>query len=185
MSHPNLLNIDSTALVVIDVQEAFRNAIPDFSTVASRISTAVRGFQLLGVPVLVTEQYPKGLGPTAEEITFVLPDDHFAIEKTAFSSCGASAFVDRLKVLGTKQLVVCGLETHICVSQTAHDLLDRGFQVQVLTECVCSRFSYNRKAGLAKMKASGVIPSSVEMALFELMRDSKHDKFKEIQELIK
>jgi nicotinamidase-related amidase len=185
MPHPNLLNIDSTVLVVVDVQEAFRNVIPDFSTVASRISTAVRGFQVLDVPVIVTEQYPKGLGPTAEEITFVLPDDHAAIEKTAFSSCGASAFVDSLKELGTKQVVLCGLETHICVSQTAHDLLDRGFQVHVLTDCVCSRFEYNRDAGLAKMRGSGVIPASVEMALFELMRDSKHDKFKEIQDLIK
>src|SRR5438128_658919 len=101
MAHPALLNKEQTALIVIDVQEAFRSVIPEFATVASRISTAVRGFQIMGVPVLVTEQYPKGLGPTAEEITFVLPDDHAAFEKTAFSSCGAAPFVDRLKDLGT------------------------------------------------------------------------------------
>ena len=185
MSHPNLLTRGQTALVVVDVQEAFRSVIPEFATVASRISTAVCGFQVLDVPVLVTEQYPKGLGPTAEEIKFVLPDDHVAFEKTAFSSCGAAAFVARLEELGTKQVVICGLETHICVSQTAHDLLDRGFQVHVLTDCVCSRFEYNKAAGLAKMQQSGVVPSSVEMALFEVMRDSRHEQFKEIQALIK
>jgi len=185
MSHPNLLANGQTALVVIDVQEAFRSVIPEFATVASRISTAVRGCQVLGLPVLVTEQYPKGLGPTAEEISFVLPDDHSAFEKTAFSSCGAAPFVGRLEEVGAKQVVICGLETHICVSQTAHDLLDRGFQVHFLMDCVCSRFEYNKAAGLAKMQHSGVIPSSVEMALFEMMRDSKNANFREIQALIK
>lgn len=185
MTHPSLLLNGQTALVVIDVQEAFRSVIPEFATVASRISTAVRGFQILGAPVLVTEQYPKGLGPTAEEIKFVFADDQEIFEKTAFSSCGAAPFVARLKALKMKQVVVSGLETHICVSQTTHDLLDRGFQVHVLTDCVCSRFEYNKAAGLAKMQQSGAIPSSVEMAVFELMRDSRHERFKEIQALIK
>src|SRR4051794_29021800 len=134
MSHPDLLRKEDTALIVIDVQEVFRSVIPEFSTVASRISNAVRGFQVLDVPVLVTEQYPKGLGPTAEEVKFVLPDGHQAFEKTAFSSCGAAPFVTRLTELGTKQVVICGLETHICVNQTAHDLLDIGFHVHVLTD---------------------------------------------------
>jgi nicotinamidase-related amidase len=185
MPHPNLLINGQTTLVVVDVQEAFRSVIPEFATVASRISTAVRGFQVLDAPVLVTEQYPKGLGPTAEEIKFVLSEDQEIFEKTAFSSCGADPFVSRLEELGTKQVVICGLETHICVSQTAHDLLDGGFQVHILTDCVCSRFEYNKSAGLAKMQQSGAIPSSVEMALFELMRDSRHEQFKEIQSLIK
>jgi nicotinamidase-related amidase len=185
MPHPDLLVNGQTALVVVDVQEAFRSVIPEFATVASRISTAIRGFQILGAPVLVTEQYPRGLGPTAEEIKFVLPDDQELFEKTAFSSCGAEPFVAKLEGIGTKQVLICGLETHICVSQTAHDLLYRGYQVHVLTDCVCSRFEYNKAAGLAKMTQSGAIPSSVEMALFELMRDSNNAAFKEIQSLIK
>lgn len=185
MSHSSILKIKKAALLVVDVQEAFRGAIPEFASVASRASMAVRGFQILGVPVLVTEQYPKGLGPTAEEIRLALPDDFESFEKTAFSSCGADAFVKQLKKLNTKQIVICGLETHICVSQTAHDLLDRGFQVHVLTDAVCSRFDQDKRAGLAKLKQSGVIPSSMEMALFELLRDAKHEKFKEIQNLIK
>lgn len=183
--HPNILRSDAAALIVIDVQEAFRHVIPDFETVAVKVSAAVRGFLTLELPVLVTEQYPKGLGHTAEEIRLVLPDDCEIFEKTAFSSCGADAFVARLGELGIKQTVLCGLETHVCVNQTAHDLLDRGFQVHLLTDAVCSRSDENKAAGLEKMRVGGVIASSVEMALFELMRDAKHDKFKEIQALIK
>ena len=185
MPHPNILDLKSTALVVVDIQEGFRNAIPDFALIASRASTVVRGFQILGLPVIVTEQYPKGLGSTAEEIQFVLPDDFEVFEKTTFSSCGTERFSTRLEQLGVNQVVICGLETHVCVSQTAHDLLDRGYQVHILTDCVCSRFEYNKLAGLAKMQHSGAIPSSIEMALFELMRDSKHQQFKEIQGLFK
>ena len=185
MPHPNLLDSKRSALIVIDVQEGFRNAIPDFDLVASRIAVAVRGFQILNVPVLVTEQYPKGLGATAVEIKEAFLDAFEPIEKTAFSSCGADGFVSKLEELGVEQAVLCGLETHVCVNQTAHDLLDRGFQVHLLTDCVCSRIEHHKKAGLAKMKLSGVIPSSIEMALFELMRDAKHEQFKAIQNLIK
>lgn len=185
MSHPYILESSKTALVVVDIQEAFRNVVPDFAVVASRASIAVRGFQILGAPVIVTEQYPKGLGHTAEEIHLVLPDGFEVIEKTAFSSCGSEEFVTQMNTLGIKQVVLCGLETHICVSQTAHDLLDLGLKVHLLTDCVCSRFEYDKQAGLAKMLSSGVIMSSIEMALFELMRDAKHEQFKEIQALIR
>ena len=185
MTHPKILDKAATAVVVVDIQEAFRNAIPDFALVASRVSMAVRGFQILGVPVLVTEQYPKGLGKTAEEIQLVLNEDTMVIEKTAFSACEAGEFVAHLDRLKTRQVVLCGLETHICVSQTAHDLLERGFDVHVLIECVCSRFEHDKQAGLAKMRQSGVVPSSMEMAFFELMRDSRDEQFKEIQELIR
>lgn len=183
--HPNLLDSSKAALVVIDIQDGFRDAIPDFPILASRASTAVQGFLALGLPVLVTEQYPKGLGHTAEEIRLGLPDDFEIVQKTAFSSCGASQFVDMLNELQVTQILICGLETHVCVSQTAHDLLDRGFQVHILSDCVSSRFEYNRVAGMSKMIQSGVIESSIEMAFFELLRDAKHDQFKEIQALIK
>ncbi len=185
MAHPNLLDRKSTALVVIDVQEAFRNVIPQFEQIAVRISTALRGFHILEVPIIVTEQYPKGLGPTVEEITLSLPEGNVPLEKRAFSACGAGPFMKMLEEFDVSQIVICGIETHVCVSQTAHDLLDAGFDVQVLTNCVASRFDHDREAGLSKMYGSGVDPSSVEMALFELMRDSSHEKFKEIQALIK
>lgn len=184
MPHPQILDQSKAVLVVVDVQEAFRSVINDFAMIASSISTAVRGFQILDVPIFVTEQYPKGLGRTAEEIQLVLPDDFEVIEKTAFSSCGSDLFLEKLSAANAKQIILCGLETHVCVNQTAHDLLDRGFDVHLLTDCVGSRFEQDKKAGIAKMNSSGVVTSSMEMALFELMRDAKHEKFKEIQALI-
>jgi nicotinamidase-related amidase len=185
MAHPNILDRKSTALIVIDVQEAFRNVIPQFENIAVRISTAVRGFQILDVPVIVTEQYPKGLGPTVEEIVLSLPENAERIEKKAFSACGSTSFKKSLDELEVSQVVVCGVEAHVCVNQTAHDLLADDYDVHVLTDCVASRFDHDREAGLSKMYGSGVNPSSVEMALFELMRNSGHEKFKEIQALIK
>ncbi len=185
MTHRNILEKNKTALVVIDMQEAFRASIGDFGVIASRIARAVQGFQILETPIIVTEQYPKGLGRTAPEILDVLPENFQIIEKTAFSSCGSQAFLDNLAELGAKQIILCGIETHICVNQTAHDLLEKGFEVHLLQDCVASRFEYNKLAGLRKMKMSGVVPSSVEMSLFELMRDSKHEQFKAIQKLIK
>lgn len=185
MAHPKILDAKTAALVVVDIQEGFRNAIPDFGVIASRASIAVRGSQVLGIPVFVTEQYPRGLGHTAREIQTVLPDDFEIFEKTAFSSCGAAPFVAKLDEYGVKQVVLCGLETHVCVNQTAHDLLERGFDVHLLMDCVCSRSEQDKAAGLAKMQMSGVVPSSIEMALFEFMRDAKHEHFKEIQALIK
>lgn len=171
--------------MVVDMQEAFRSAIADFSLIASRISMAVRGFRALDIPILVTEQYPKGLGHTAEEISLVLPDGLEIIEKIPFSCCGENAFVERLKDLGIKQVAICGIEAHVCVNQTVHDLLELGFDVHLLTDCIGSRFRYDHEAGLAKMLATGAVGSSVEMALFEMMRDFRHPKFREIQEIIK
>lgn len=184
MAHPKMLDITQTALIVVDIQEAFRGAISDFPQLAAKTSIIVRGFLALGLPIIVTEQYPKGLGRTAEEILFALPDDFAVVEKTTFSSCGSAAFVETLRQSGASQVVLCGLETHICVNQTAHDLLSENFEVHLLTDAVASRYKEDKEAGLKKMLANGAIPSSVEMALFELLRDSKHEKFKEIQALI-
>ena len=185
MPHPKLLDSSKTALVVVDVQEAFRSPIPDFAEITGNISTAVRGCGILGIPVVVTEQYPKGLGRTAEEILLVLPDDCEPIEKTTFSSCGAGAFIGALRRFGAEQVVICGIEAHVCVNQTGHDLLNEGFEVHLLTDCVSSRFEHDKAAAVAKMQSSGVVPSSTEMMLFERMRDARHDKFKEIQQIIK
>ncbi len=185
MSHPKLLDPTNSALIIIDVQEAFRSVIPDFEEIAPRIATAVNGFGILGVPILVTEQYPKGLGHTAAEIALSLPDSCPIFEKTTFSSCGSAEFSKKLDELDVNQVLLCGIETHVCVSQTAHDLIDAGFEVHILTDCVSSRFAHDKEAGLSKMYASGAEPSSVEMALFELMRDSTHEKFREIQAFIK
>lgn len=175
------LDISSCTLVIVDVQEAFRSAIPDFALIASRIALAGRAFAVLGVPILVTEQYPQGLGRTAEEIVLSVPDSTEYIEKSTFSAIGSGDFASKL----SEQIILCGVETHICVMQTALDLIRQGIEVHLLTDCIASRFEHDKEAGLARMSAAGVVSSSVEMALFELMRDSKHEKFKEIQSLIK
>jgi len=185
MPHPKVLDISKIGLLVVDVQEAFRAVINDFDEMAVRIAKIIRGFQVLDRPVIVTEQYSKGLGHTAEEIRSVLTSDFECVEKSAFSACRASGFENRLKHVGIEQVVLCGLETHVCVNQTAHDLLELGFDVHLLTDCVASRSQDNKQTGLSKMFASGVVHSSVEMALFEMMSDSKHEKFREVQSLIK
>jgi nicotinamidase-related amidase len=185
MRHENTLDRRQAALVVIDMQESFRRAVPDFAEVAARVALVAHAVTLLGLPLVVTEQYPKGLGRTASEIRAVLPEGLEPIEKTAFSSCGAQEFVARLEETGARQVLVCGIEAHVCVNQTAHDLLARGIQVHILTDCVSSRTAQNREVGLAKMFRSGALPSSTELALFELLRDARHEQFKAIQKLIK
>ena len=185
MRHENTLDARQTALVIIDMQEGFRASISDFAETSVRIALVAHAAQLLGVPVVVTEQYPKGLGHTAGEIRAVLPPSLEPVEKTAFSSCGAQAFTGELERVRARQILVCGIEAHVCVNQTTHDLLARGLQVHLLTECITARAAHNRQAGLAKMQQSGALPSSIEMALFELMRDARHEQFKAAQKLIK
>ena len=182
MPHPDLIS-DNAALLIVDMQEAFRTPIGNFSVIAGNIARAAAGFGILGLKVLVTEQYPAGLGPTAEEIRYTLPESAAIIEKTAFSSFAEPNI--RAALDGVRDVILGGVETHVCVNQTAHHLLESGFKVHILHDCVGSRFEHDRAAGLAKMTASGAVPCSVEMALFELMRDSRHPSFREVQSLIK
>jgi nicotinamidase-related amidase len=182
--HEHILKLEDSAFLIIDVQEAFRQSI-DFAPLTRSIASFVQGAKLLSLPIIVTEQYPKGLGHTVEEIARVLPADFDLVEKTAFSSCGSMAFVEKLQMLNRRQIIVAGIEAHICVNQTVHDLLAQGYQVHLLADCIASRAEQNKQIALAKMQQSGAIPSSVEMALFEIMRDAKHGEFKAIQKIIK
>jgi nicotinamidase-related amidase len=181
--HFNLLDVSNTAVVVVDLQEAFAAAIPDFGTLANRAATMVRGARELSLPIVITEQVPSKLGPTVDVVRAAVAPGQVVFDKTTFSSCGASGFVQQLA--GRKQVLVCGIEAHICVNQTAHDLLALGCQVHVLTDAVGSRAARDREAGLSKMFHSGAVPSSVEMALFELLRDAKHECFRGFQKLVK
>ena len=182
--HENTLVHSSTAFVIIDMQEAFRDKIKDFTAIANRISVMTQAAKLLNVPTLVTEQYPKGLGFTAEEIKAALPVEVEIIEKTTFSSCGVQPFRSQLERTRARQVLVSGIEAHVCVNQTVHDLLASGYQVHILTDCISSRDGENKRTALSKMQMSGAIPSSLEMALFELMRDAKHEQFRLIQKMI-
>ena len=185
MRHQNTLDATQTALVIIDMQEAFRGKIFDFAEVAVRIALVAHAAQRLNLPIIVTEQYPRGLGQTAGEIKAVLPAGFEAIEKTAFSSCGEQEFVARLEEARALHVLVCGIEAHVCVNQTTHDLLAQGYNVHLLTDCISARAAHNKQLAFAKMQQSGALLTSTEMALFELVRDAKHEQFKAIQKLIK
>ncbi len=185
MQHPNTLTLTGAVLAIIDMQEAFRGKIADFTETAERIATVVQAGKLLNLPIIVTEQYPKGLLNTAAEIKAVLPSSVEIIEKTTFSSCGVLPFQNQLDLFGAKQVLIAGIEAHICVNQTVHDLLAREFKVHLLSDCITARSPINKHVAIAKMQKSGALPSSVEMALFELMRDARHEQFRAIQNLIK
>jgi nicotinamidase-related amidase len=176
---PRILDRDRTALVVIDVQEAFAKAVERFADVARQTAILARGAHALGLPVLVTEQYPQGLGETVEEVRGALGDVR-RLPKAVFSAARAEGF----DLAGCDQALVCGVETHVCVSQTAHDLLAGGVEVHVAADAVSSRTAANRELGLRKMEKSGAIVTSVETALFELLGGAGSDEFKAIQKLV-
>ena len=175
------LDPERAVLVVIDVQEAFRTALPAFGDVADASATLVQGAAEIGIPILVTEQYPKGLGSTVPEVADHLPEGTAPLEKVRFSAAEAEGF----DVGDRDQALVCGIETHVCVNQTVLDLLDEDVEVHVATDAVGSRTDANRKAGLAKMESAGAILTSVEMALFELLGGSDAEAFKKVQALVK
>ena len=175
-----LLDRSRAALVVVDVQEAFRPAVGEFEAVARNAGVLVQGARALDLPVVVTEQYPQGLGRTVPEVAEHL-DGLRPLEKVVFSACRADGF----DLGGRDQALVCGIETHVCVSQTVHDLLDAGLEVHVATDAVSSRSAANRRVGLAKMERAGAVLSSVETALFELLGAAGSDEFKMIQKLVK
>ncbi len=174
------LKPDRTTLVIVDVQEGFRRAIPDFERVAKATATLIEGAEVLGVPIVITEQYPKGLGETASEVAEQLPEGTEPLEKVRFSAAEADGF----DLGGRDQALVCGIETHVCVSQTAIDLLEADVEVQVPLDGVGSRTEENKRVGLHKMERAGAILTSVEAALFELLGGAGTDEFKRVQKLI-
>jgi len=184
MRHQALLDRKRAALAVIDVQEAFSKIIPDFDETASRIALMVEACNLLNLPIIATEQYPKGLGRTAHVIAEHFPEGAPPIEKLSFSACGAQEFDTRLRERHVEQVMLCGIEAHICVSQTAHDLLQNGYQVHLLSDAVSTRLARNREVAINKMARAGAIVSSVEMALFELC-PAGTPEFKQMQALVK
>jgi len=174
------LERERAALVVVDVQEAFRKAVPDFDEVASAVGTLVQGAVAIGVPVIVTEQYPKGLGRTVSEVAEHLPEGTEPVEKVRFSAAEAEGF----DLGGRDQAIVCGIEAHVCVNQTTLDLLGRGVEVQVVSDAVGSRTAENRDLGLRRAERAGAGLTSVEMALFELLGGSDAEEFKVVQGLV-
>jgi nicotinamidase-related amidase len=168
------------ALVVIDVQEGFRKAVPSFDQVAQATAALVKGARAVGIPIVLTEQYPKGLGRTVPEIAEELPEGLTPIEKVCFSAPEAEGF----DLAGREQALVCGIEAHVCVNQTALDLLDQGVEVHVARDAVGSRFAENREIGLTRAERAGAVITSVETALFELVGRAGTDEFKRVQRAV-
>ena len=173
-----LLERERTAVVVVDVQEGFRS-YETFDALAAACGRLVEGARILGVPVIATAQYPKGLGPVVPEVG--LAGDEQPVEKTVFSAVRADGF----DLGGRDQAVVCGIEAHICVSQTVHDLLSQGVEVHVARDAVGSRKPADLEVGLSKMERAGAVASSVETALFELCERAGTPEFKAVQQVIK
>ncbi|MDP9345925.1 MAG: isochorismatase family protein [Actinomycetota bacterium] len=176
MSAGRLLARSRAALVVIDMQEGFRS-YETFAATAAACGRLVAGARILEVPVRATEQYPKGLGPTVPEIGL---NGIEPIAKTVFSACRAEGF----DLAGCDQVLVCGIETHVCVSQTVHDLLEDGREVHVAVDAVGSRHAIDREYGLRKMDGSGAILTTVEAALLELCGEAGTPEFKAVQKVI-
>jgi nicotinamidase-related amidase len=175
-----MLDRDSAVVVVVDVQEGFRPAVLDFESVIRNVGRLVQGARALGVPVRATEQYPKGLGHTVAEVAEHL-DGVEPIEKTTFSGARADGF----DLGGRTQAIVCGIESHVCVWQTASDLLERGIEVHVVRDAVTSPTEANRDLGIELIERAGGAPASVETVLFELLGAAGSDEFKTVQRLIK
>ncbi|MBD3392057.1 MAG: isochorismatase family protein [Chitinivibrionales bacterium] len=184
MTHRNVLRPDTACLLVIDMQEKFAPAIQSFDAVAGSAAKLMTACRALGVPVIATEQYPRGLGRTIAPIRDLL-GGNAPLEKTAFSCTGAEGFAERLQETGADTVVVCGIETHVCVNQTVHALLDQGLCVHVVADAVGSRHAGDHDVALRKMDLAGAVLATVEMSLFELLGDAGHERFREIQKLVK
>jgi len=155
----------------------------DKERLVANIVKLIKFAKIMNIPIVLSEQYPKGLGPTVKEIKEVLPDVS-PIEKTAFGCFGSEEFKERLSEIGASTLIVTGMETHVCISQTVLEAVDN-FKVHVISDAVSSRTKESWQTGLERMRDAGAIITSTEMAMYELMKDAKIREFKEVSDLLK
>jgi nicotinamidase-related amidase len=173
-----------TGLLVVDIQDRLLPAIHEKERMVQNTIRLAQGAGVLKIPVFVTEQYRKGLGATAPEVAAAIPG--FApIEKTAFSACGAEGLRSAMASHNVQQVLVCGIESHVCVLQTCLDLLEAGLRPFVVADAVSSRTSENCRLGLQRMHDAGAVIASTEMVLFELLGRSGTEEFKAILPLVK
>ena len=177
------LDPDRTALLVIDLQKKLLPAIDQAPALLRRAGRLIDGFRAMRLPVLLTEQYPKGLGPTASPILKHVGAPAVHVEKLRFSAC-VDAVMNGLAERGVRSVVVCGVEAHVCVQQTVLDLIDAGYVTAVALDAVGSRRASDRDAAVLRMTGAGALPATVESVLFELTRDAGSDRFKLIRPII-
>lgn len=182
MPHPTRLDPATSAILVVDVQEKLMPKILGADRILRNISFLLDAAPLLGVEVFATEQYPKGLGPTVAELAERLPARP---EKLTFSCCGVPELTGRLKEQARRQIVVVGIEAHVCVLNTVLDLLADGFQVHVAADAVGSRYELDMQTALRRLEGAGAVPTTVETAVFEWTAGAAHPNFKKISALVR
>ena len=177
---------ENTQAMVIDVQERLTPHILEHEKIVSKIVTLIKGLQALDIPIMLNEQYKKGLGETLPEINEVLEGSNVkGFEKVTFSACDNDDAWNHLAQQNRSIVILCGVETHVCVLQTALDLLDNGMQPVIIGDAVGSRFPYDKKQAIRRIRRAGGVITTVETILFELCRSSKDPAFKTISNLIK
>jgi nicotinamidase-related amidase len=179
-----MLNLQETALVIIDVQGKLAQLMYEKERLFENLRKVIKGARVLGIPIIWLEQNPEGLGPTIPEVASLL-NDMRPISKFSFSCCGDDRFVNALNLLNRKQVLLAGIEAHVCVYQTAADLVALGYEVQIVTDAVSSRTRENKEIGLQKTHEVGASLTSTETALFELLKTAKADRFKEVARIVK
>ncbi len=178
-----MLTSANSVLLIVDLQGKLAQLMTDRETLFANVVRMIRGAQALAVPILWVEQVPSKLGPTIPEVAQLLPALE-PIAKTSFSCAREPAFIAALEQLGRKQVLLVGIEAHICVYQSAADLLAAGYHVEVVEDAVSSRIASDKGVALRKMRSLGISLSSAEMALFELMGDAGHPAFRDVQALL-
>jgi nicotinamidase-related amidase len=176
----------NSVLVLIDIQERLAAAMANGvrERLIAQVSILLNAAKVLSVPVIVTEQYPKGLGPTELELKSLLSEAVPIIEKTSFSSVKADGFLEAITDTKRTQIILTGMETHICIVQSALDLQQQGYQVFVVEDAVSSRSALNQDNALHRMRQAGIIISNVESIVFEWLGDAKHREFRRLSKLI-
>ncbi len=182
--HPNLLKRSRSALLIVDVQERFAPVINDMDAIVENIVKLIRGCKILDIPVFYTEQYPKGLGRTVKEVLQYLSDVE-PVEKLRFSTCCENAIMKPLKTKAVQQIILVGIETHVCMLQSALDFTEAGFQVHVVKDATGSRKNADRDTALQRLIQQGITVTTTESALFELTEFAGTDEFKQISGLVK
>jgi nicotinamidase-related amidase len=180
-----MLTTDNTALLVIDMQGRLAQVMHNKEQLFANVERIIRGAKLLNLPIIWTEQVPEKLGATLPPIAELMQDVAQPIAKSSFSCCGVASFTEQLAATGRRQILMAGIETHVCVYQTALDLLDQDYHVELVTDAVSSRTDENRQLAIERIKEAGATLTSTEMALFELLRAADQPQFREISKIVK
>lgn len=183
--HDFILSHDKAALVVIDMQERLMSEVVNAKSITQNALKVIEVAKIIGLPLLVTEQNSKVFGPTITEIKNALEKHYEPLEKLCFSSFGIEPFTDKLNTYNKKQLIFVGIETHICVAQTALDAVARGYDVHVVSDAVSARGELDHKIGLEKMHSGGVIPCTTEIAIYDLLERAGTETFRKTLPLLK